>query len=54
MELAHRTAWLSGPLTTMSARWMHHSEPDTPAGRAAIAGQKFTVCILESPGDGAP
>ena len=28
--------------------------PNTPAGQAAIAGQKCTVCIVENPGDGTP
>jgi hypothetical protein len=28
--------------------------PNTPAGRAEIAGQKCNVCIVENPGDGAP
>lgn len=28
--------------------------PNTPAGKAEIAGQKCTVCIVENPGDGVP
>jgi hypothetical protein len=50
-----RTAWLGVALITMSALASCATpNPNTPAGRAEIAGQKCNVCILENPGDGAP
>jgi hypothetical protein len=56
MKLTPRIAWLSVALVTMSvlAAGCTAPNPDTPAGRAEIAGQKCTICIVENPGDGAP
>jgi len=40
-------------LTGMALAACAAPNPNTPARRAEIAGQKCNVCILENPGDGA-
>ena len=41
------------PLTALIAG-CSAPDPNTAAGRAEIAGQKCTLCIVENPGDGSP
>jgi hypothetical protein len=52
-RMPHAT-WLVFLLTNVALAACAAPNPNTPAGRAEIAGQKCNLCIVENPGDGAP
>jgi hypothetical protein len=54
MKRMPRATWLVFLLTNVALAACAAPNPNTPAGRAQIAGQKCNLCIVENPGDGAP